>query len=335
MQQARRSPSVSVVLPVFNGEAYLHACLESAVGQTATDFELLVGDDASTDSSAAIIESFRDARIRYTRRTTRLGLFANLNQLIDESQAPLLRFLCQDDELEPTCLEDEIAFLGAHPEVPMSFSKSTGVNERGVEVSRDELDDLPDVLSPSLTWQQFLYHGCIPGNLSTVCARRNAVARVGGFDASFIVAGDYDLWVRLCADAALGIVRKHLVRLRRHPGQLSRSPGAGVEFVRENRRVQAALWPRVPRGGRRRARTYMIARNSVLDVHYLLRCLFRGRVAAAGEVARVLGLRDVLGGLLFWLGTLNNRLYRPRAPFDEAADSSASRGSVGRCNIAP
>lgn len=326
MEKASRTPLVSVVLPVFNGEPFLRASLESVRGQTVTDFELLVGDDGSTDTSPAILESFRDPRMRSFRRTSRLGLFANLNDLVAQSRAPLLRFLCQDDQLEPICLEDEIAFLGAHPEVPMSFSKARKVDERGVEIARDELDDLPDVLSPSMTWQQFLYHGCIPGNLSTVCARREAVARAGGFDTTFALAGDYDLWVRLCADGPLGVVRKHLVRLRRHPGQLSRSSGAGVQFVRENRRVRAGLWPRVPLAQRRRARTYLVARHATLDVHYMMRCLLQGRPAAAGEVARALGPGDSLGGLLFWVATVNNRLYRPRAPFAEAVAASGSRG---------
>jgi hypothetical protein len=201
----------------------------------------------------------------------------------------------------------------------MCFSKARWVDDTGREVGRAELHDLPDVLSPSLTWQQFLYHGCIPANLSTVCARREAVVRAGGFDSTFAVAGDYDLWVRLCADSSLGIVHQHLVRVRSHAGQLSRSPAAGAAFVRENRRVQATLLPRVPEAVRRRARIYLTARYSVLDIHHLVSCLSCGRLAEARAVTKALGPSELLGGLFLWLVTLDNRLYRPVAPFVEPA----------------
>jgi glycosyltransferase involved in cell wall biosynthesis len=315
MSAARETPRVSVLLPVRNGEAYLRRSIESVLQQSLGEFELLVGDDCSTDSSSAIVEAVWDPRIRYVKRVHNLGLFANLNQLVKASRAPVLKFLCQDDQLEPDCLEHENAFLTAHRELPMTFSKSRTVDARGAEVGRDELGDLPDILSPSLTWQLFLYHGCIPGNLSTVCARRATVERAGGFDTSFSVAGDYDLWVRLCSGVPLGVIHEHLVRLRRHSGQLSRAPRSAVAFIQENRRIRQRLWKLVPSQDRRAARLYLSARPGVLSTHYLLKCVLGGEFRLAAEVARVLGPQDLAAGLAFWFITANNRLYRPRPPF--------------------
>ena len=79
-------PVVTVLLPVYNGEAYLHDAIESLLNQHFKDFELLVVDDGSTDASPQIINSFDDSRIRVLRNKKRLRLSGALNRGIREDQ---------------------------------------------------------------------------------------------------------------------------------------------------------------------------------------------------------------------------------------------------------
>jgi len=304
-------PAVSLLLPVFNGERYLEDCIRSVLSQTLTNFELLIGDDSSSDRSLEIARAFSDPRVRLYCRTRNCGLFKNLNDVAERARAPVLHFLCQDDAIEPECLAQEISFFAHNPSVAMSFCKASIVDARGQVMSRQELGDLPDVLETGLAQQFLLYYGCIPGSLSTVAVRTGDFRRVGGFDESFNVSGDYDLWGRLCSHGALGVVHERLLRLRRHPGQLSAARPSRLACMRENRRIRAALLARLPETAQSSARWYVRLRQDVLDTHCLVRFGLQGRFLDCRKMIGELGLKDLLAGFLFWCLTANNHLWKP------------------------
>jgi glycosyltransferase involved in cell wall biosynthesis len=308
-------PDVAVVLPVFNGEHYLEQCIASVLRQNLNNFELLIADDASTDASQNIISRFTDPRLRVYTRDSNLGLFANVNNLIHCVHAPLIHFLCQDDLLEPDCLRQELHFFADHPTIGMSFCKTIMIDENGTETHRGALGDLAECLSPHLTMQYLFYHGCIPGNLSTVCVRKPCVDAVGHFDESFRVAGDYELWTRLCQRYDLGVIHRHLVRLRSHARQLSRAAVSGVAFIAEQQRIYSALMAALPSTLRPRARGYWRWRQNVLQTHYALTCLREGRLKDFRTVVSLIGSTTFALGCFSWLATLNNRLYRPTPRF--------------------
>ncbi|MGA2594175.1 MAG: glycosyltransferase [Bryobacteraceae bacterium] len=308
-------PAVSVILPVFNGERYLEECIRSVLTQTLTNFELLIGDDCSQDRSGEIARRFSDPRVHLFRRETNYGLFKNLNDLAGRASAPVIRFLCQDDAIEPDCLERESAIFAREPAVAMSFCKCRIVDAEGGIVSQCALRDLPDLIEPGLALQMFLYHGCMPGNLSTVSVRKDAFCRVGGFDETLSVSGDYDLWVRLCAQGQLAVVHELLVRLRWHPGQLSRAKPSRLAFLREGRRVRARLMSLLPETVQRNARWYVRRRQDVLDTHCCIRSGLEGRLRDCSRMIGEMGPRDLLPGLVFWCLTANNHLWKPRPKF--------------------
>ena len=99
-------PRISVVVPIYNVEAYLAECLESLAGQTVRDLEVIMVDDGSTDSSAAIAERFaaRDGRFRLIRQANG-GLSAARNTGIDAAGGELLAFVDSDDALPPNAYE--------------------------------------------------------------------------------------------------------------------------------------------------------------------------------------------------------------------------------------
>lgn len=306
---------VSILLPVYNAERYLRECIASVVKQRFTDFELLLGDDCSTDGTREIIQQFTDNRFRVFLRKTNSGLFPNLNALLKESRAPLVRILCQDDILEEACLEEEAPFFDTHPDIGMSFCKPIIIDAGGIEIRKAALGDVPEVMPPQMCMQHFFYHGCIPGNLSTVCVRRKCFDELGPFDTSYHVAADYQMWVRICAQKDLGVIHKHLVRLRSHSKQLSQASASRVQFIGEYGKIRSRILPLLPPRIRGYARLYAIMRLSVMEVHYSIGCLLEGRVKDFFAIVRIKGPGNFLVSMFFWIVTVNNLLYRPPGRF--------------------
>jgi hypothetical protein len=164
-----------------------------------------------------------------------------------------------------------------------------------------------------LTLQHLFYHGCFPGNLTTVCLRRELVGPLGWFDESYRVSGDYEMWLRIARTHSIGVIHRHLVRVRVHREQLSARKDSGVRFVAENRRIRREILPLLPPRARSGAARFEHWRHDVLDFHFSLRCLLAGRWLAFARVARAMGLWNWLRGGALWLWTGNNRRHRPQA----------------------
>jgi glycosyltransferase involved in cell wall biosynthesis len=305
---------ISVIMPVYNGQDYLQQAISSVLAQTNTEFELVISDDGSTDGSREIISSFSDRRVRVLPPDRR-GLFENLNRLIREARYPLVHILCQDDVMAPGCLEEEMLFMAARPRLGMVFSKYLSIDEDDRVVLVSDLGDLPERMSPSLALQCLFYHGCIPGNLSTVCVRKNCFESVGLFDASFGVSADYEMWVRISERWEMGVCHKHLLKIRTHEKQLSHARGSGLDFIVQNQRIRSRLLPLLPTAIREAARSYERQRPRVLSLHFGMGQLFRGDFKVLLTLAHAFGPQEFLLTLFFWLVTMNNHLYRPSPEF--------------------
>ncbi|MCX5686487.1 MAG: glycosyltransferase [Candidatus Omnitrophica bacterium] len=317
------TPKISVVLPAFNGEKYLRECIDSTLNQRLRDFEFVIGDDCSSDTTGQIIKDFTDERIRYFRRERNLGLFKNLNMLVRSARSPLIRILCQDDLLEPGCLEEEVKFFSKHPDIGMTYCKAYIIDRYENNVGECALGDLPEVVGSELSMQCFFYHGCIPGNLSTICVRKECFDKYGLFNENYQMASDYEMWTRICERENLGVIHKHLVKLRSHPKQLSKAYSSGIDFIRETRKIRSKLLPLLPEEIRSHVKRYVTLRQNVLDTHYCLRCLTRGRFKDFLKIASIMGAADFTLGVIFWLLTLNNHIYRPKPVFADHKVSSA------------
>src|ERR1039457_964276 len=106
----RKNPHISIVLPVCNGLGFLETSLSSVLKQSYSNFELLIIDDASTDDSLTYLRSLKDERIRLFSNIENKGLFFNLNFLIKNSNAPLIKLWSQDDIMNNYCIERIIEY---------------------------------------------------------------------------------------------------------------------------------------------------------------------------------------------------------------------------------
>ena len=118
-------PALSVVIPVYNGAAFLPACLASLAAQTRHDFEIVLVDDGSTDGSAAIAQAFarQDGAppLRLIRQDNS-GVSAARNRGIAEARAPLIGFLDSDDTWEPQKVARQLAVMEREPGVVLSYT---------------------------------------------------------------------------------------------------------------------------------------------------------------------------------------------------------------------
>jgi glycosyltransferase involved in cell wall biosynthesis len=308
-------PRLSILLPVYNGAAYLQACIESVMQQDCPNFELVIGDDGSTDESAAIIRRFDDPRIRYHYRDQNLGLFGNLNRLLAEARAPVVRLLGQDDLLEPDCVGATLRFFDAHPAIGLTICRSQYIDAWGQQIGEYPYrqDAFPESIDRELAMQLFLYYGNLAGNITHVAVRRDALHAVGGFSEQYGNAGDFEMWTRVAGHYAISVMPAYLARIRIHSRQLSRTGASPFDVLDARRRIRRRLIAQMPPHLHSYAVSYTHMRHNALEMHLAVRWLIGGRPGDFLESLRIMGARDSLIAAFFWLVTVNNHLYRPHA----------------------
>jgi glycosyltransferase involved in cell wall biosynthesis len=126
-------PKVSLGIPVYNGENYLLACLESLLDQTFTDFELIIVDNASTDRTAEICHDFasQDDRIRYHRNPTNIGPIRNFHRAFQLATGTYFKWCAHDDLCAPEFLERCVEVLDSDPTVSLCYSKMQVIDAQG------------------------------------------------------------------------------------------------------------------------------------------------------------------------------------------------------------
>ena len=180
-------------MPVYNGLPDLHESAASILGQTYTDFELLLIDDGSTDGSGAACDDLaaQDQRVRVLRHKGRAnrGIIESLNLGLSEARGDLIARMDADDRAYPERIERQVAYLGAHPEVAVV---GAAVHVRGKQ--GDLVVRTPPV-SPALVRWRLLFG--VVFTHPTVTMRRSAVEAVGGYTAEAPHNEDHSLWLRM------------------------------------------------------------------------------------------------------------------------------------------
>jgi predicted O-linked N-acetylglucosamine transferase (SPINDLY family)/glycosyltransferase involved in cell wall biosynthesis len=234
--QKNPQPLVSICIPTYNGEAFIGEAIQSAIAQTYPNIEIIVSDDGSTDKTAAIAQSFQsqtsaDFRIVLHRN---YGLSQNWNFCISEAKGEYIKFLFQDDLLEPECIEKMVALARENPEIGLVFSP------RGIAISQTESNPILRTASHAIKdlykgWSNLkpIQHGqelladanCLKnpinkiGEPSTVLIAARVFAEIGLFDSGLSQYVDLDMWWRIMGNYQIGFVGEKLSSLRIHPEQ--------------------------------------------------------------------------------------------------------------------
>jgi glycosyltransferase involved in cell wall biosynthesis len=207
------NPLVSVIIPCYNGEAYLKEAIESALTQSHQPIEVLVIDDGSTDGSSVIAQKFP---VRYIKQQNR-GLTASRNRGILESRGSYIVFLDADDRLKPAAIEIGLRALAENPECAMTVGDHLFVSEDGSHLANSRKECL----------QKFHYEALLKSNfiemISSVLFRRSVLEQVAGFDTRLRVAEDYDLYLRIARDYSICCHSEVVAEYRLHKNNVSRN----------------------------------------------------------------------------------------------------------------
>jgi GT2 family glycosyltransferase len=245
-------PAVSVIIPAYNQGRYLASALDSVLGQSFGDFEIIAVDDGSADETPALLAGYGPP-LR-TIRQANAGLAATRNRGIAEAGGRWLAFLDADDAWRPDFLAVMVRALDAAPEAVAAFAAWQYVDREGRL--------LPQVVFPfggdeqrladQLAWRNSL----LP---SAAVVARDAAVACGGFDTALAACEDWDLWLRLRPLGRLLLVPQVLLEYRTHGESMSDDP---ERIERERLKVNAkhlgplagepAGWP----AGRRQAAGY-------------------------------------------------------------------------------
>jgi glycosyltransferase involved in cell wall biosynthesis len=195
-------PTVTIGLTVYNGENFLKEALDSILSQTFRDFELIISDNASTDSTMEICESFskKDPRIRYYRNEKNMGAAWNFNRVFHVARGKYFQWACHDDVWTPTLLERCVEVLDQNPDLMLCYSKTAYMDHNGQPINRAIMrPDFHDK-KPHLRLKSFLQYHRNPNECSQVLGLFRAdflekSSLIGGYPASdMILLGEIALY---------------------------------------------------------------------------------------------------------------------------------------------
>ena len=219
-------PKVTVVIPVYNGERYIRATLESVFAQTYQNYEIICVDDGSKDGSVAILNSYAE-RIQVIRQAN-MGQAGARNAGVRSGTGTYVALLDQDDLWYPWKLERQVALLEAHPEAVMAHCDMDWIDETGNVIQRNRVSAARMSAPKGLTMTRlFGWDPCIYP--STTLIRKTAFERVGGFDPEIPWYGeDIDLMLRLREEGQFLFLEETGTQYRKHSSNCS---GAGTDAM--------------------------------------------------------------------------------------------------------
>lgn len=206
------SVPISVVMSVYNSQAYLEEAARSILDQTFRDFEFIIINDGSTDGSQAILERLgkSDLRIRLISRENK-GLPATLNEGIALAQGEFIARMDSDDIALPTRFEKQLSFMREHPEVTCLGSRVILIDPFGTEISTTDHplthDELDAMLLKGIGWA--VVH-------PVAFLRKQAVLDVGGYNINYRTGQDMELWLRMAERGKLANLAEPLLKYRQH-----------------------------------------------------------------------------------------------------------------------
>jgi glycosyltransferase involved in cell wall biosynthesis len=217
-------PLVSILVPSYNGAAFLREALDSLVAQTYPNVEIILLDDASSDGTPEIAADYA-GKISYVRQPSNLGIYDNVNVGIARARGSLIATYHADDIYLPTIVEAQVAYLQAHPEVGAVFCSNIFVDAHGREYDRISLPqdvrgeqplDYPVVLNALLKYKnRFLV-------CPTAMVRASVHEDVGAYrQARYRNTADLEMWLRIARRHPIAVLESHLMKYRHFHGNSS------------------------------------------------------------------------------------------------------------------
>ena len=209
---------VSVVLPVYNGDAYLAESIESVIAQTYDNWELIIVNDCSTDNTLTIASKYAslDNRIKVFTNPQNLKLPKTLNAGFERASGGYYTWTSDDNKFKPDALRVMVECLENNPNAVMVYANETRVDSVGADI------EYVQKLNP-----KYLFTGNVIGACFLYTAE--AAQKVGAYDADLFLAEDYDFWIRLHKIGEILHIEKDLYFYRIHKMSLTETRKQSVD----------------------------------------------------------------------------------------------------------
>ena len=223
-----RPPSVSVVMPVYNGSQYLFEAIQSILNQTFLDFELIIIDDGSTDGTLEIIQSFRDRKIILIKNEFNLGNYPCRNIGMTRARGKYICVMDGDDIALPTRLERQYIFMERNPE--------TGICGSFIRI-------IPSGFCPQFVTDEKLLKVVFLAN--NYCSHPSLILRKEflnryqlRYNEEYHYSADFDLCARGFRHFKVQNIPEVLLQYRRHAGQISTAKFAEQQMYADKIRIR-------------------------------------------------------------------------------------------------
>ena len=229
-------PQITVAMPVYNGEGYVHLAIQSVLDQTYSDFELLIVDNCSTDGTLKVVKTFSDPRIRLHVNSSNLGMVGNWNKSFELATGKYIKFLSHDDLLDATCLEEQLSGFLQHKteNIGIVTCKKRVISESGKKVMPGfGLHGQSRLISGRVAIRKSIRSGRnIIGEPSVVLIETSVMKASGPFELPEFTP-DIKMWFKILQKSDLYFINKTLAsyRISDNSTSSSVSKSQGAQFV--------------------------------------------------------------------------------------------------------
>lgn len=304
-------PSVSIIIPTYNCETYIAETINSVLGQTLKDLELIIVDDGSTDNTREIAASYGGSVRLLAQRNA--GVCAARNHGIREAAGRHICLMDHDDYWFPEKLELQVEEMKRRPEVGLVYSTFLWwfPDDHGVFPAPESFSDLMGETGIDEEFSGWIYHLLLLDCwvlTSAALIRAEVFDKCGVFDESLPYSEDWDLWLRISREYPFIKLKRPLTLYRQHPGQGNRLART-VDYRTELLSKAVSKWGLCSPDGRCLARAHFKKNMARYHMEFGLKNLVAGNVELANRSflkswitspVKVKNLAYIPAGLLGW-----------------------------------
>lgn len=300
-ERAVDAPRVSVVIPCHNYASYVGEAIESVLAQSlaASEMEVIVVDDASTDASWSVIESYFPRGVVGIRHDRNQGHIRTYHDGMERSRGEHLVLLSADDlAIDRDALRDQIRLLDAHPGAGIAYADFVVIDEAGASIDEHRIS-APTLMPGPAAFRRLMFGNFIQHSGTMV--RRRWFEETGGYDERLFHSVDWELWLRIAARADLAHVARPLYAYRVHSANMHSTHGydRSIAEVGQVLDIASAYGPPDTRAALPRALAHhYVMRGAVYLRRRAYRSAARDLAAAFGRDPRSLITPELAKGLI-------------------------------------
>ncbi len=230
-----KSPLVSLLIPTYNRADYLGYALDSALAQDYDNLEIIVHDDASTDTTPQLLAKYSDSRLRIIKTEDNHSMLPGWNYIVKEARGEYIKFLASDDLLEPTCVSELVSAAQKYPNAALITCQRKFIDESGKLIRTMGFANSNIVVDGKkhAHWILTNLRENKIGEPTATLYPRRLVKLAGEYDPIFSQFADFEYWIRLLEYGDIAYVHQPLCSFRQHEGSSTSSAQRDGRFITE------------------------------------------------------------------------------------------------------